>query len=1069
MRLLFTATPMVSFARHKHRILLLVLALIGGLVNLSTSTFAERLSIKSYTSADGLGSSFVNYLMRDSRGFMWFCTRDGLSRFDGARFVTYRIGDQNSPPGIEWITETRDGSYWVTTTGGLYRFKYDSVSESEAANDSRPRLNAEFITTARGGLLEDRKGNLWYGGDGLYRVEERAGKVSVQKVELNLPLLPKRSFLIGKMSEAADDSLWLDTTQGWVRRLADGRLIFYPYQTVSIAGDRALLVDEDDRLWLANGFDLYVLKPEPPEALANLGQVTVRTLQPTYVLPANTEKAIRLPERAGEILRFSAGDFLTRYTSRRLYQTTDRHIWLTTERELLEFDGRVFHRLTVEQGLPAAMSMIGEDAAGNLWIGGQTTLVRLDRRGLISYGETDGFHSTAIHAINEAKDGTLYFADGDFYLTGFDGKHFATAPLGLEQAPKSLWTSRYAFLDSHNEWWILTNKKLYHFAAANLQRPLATYTSRDGLTGDAMFQIYEDRFGDIWVSVRGDDESNGLSRFERSQNRFHSFTEVEGYPSGKSVSSFAEDRQGNLWLGFYEGGIARYVNQRFTEIHTADGMPQGFITDLHLDREGRLWLSSANGGLSRIDDPGAEKVSFVSLTTDDGLSSNNIRTLTEDHFGNIYAGTVRGIDQISPVTNRIKHYSVNDGLAGDFVVDSRCDKQGRLWFATTSGLSQLRPTTDEGHAPPTIWLGGLSIAGVRQPLPELGIKDIASIELSHTQNNVQVDYFGLEFHAGETLRYQYRLEGADADWRPPTEQRTMTFPNLRPGSYRFLVRAVNAQGVASETPALVSFTILSPVWQRWWFLLLMTLLSAAGVATILRFRHARQLERRQSEEALRRARDRRLLELEQVRRRIAADLHDDIGSNLTQISLLSEVAQRRLNGAEVPVKEQLLNIAKLSGELIDSMSDIVWAINPKKDYLGDLSQRMRLFASDLLTARDIRFRFLSTDFAPDLKAGANIRREFFLIFKEGINNIARHATCTEAEIEFIVNQDRLLLTLTDNGKGFDVTKESNGHGLTTMRERALALGGSLDIVSRPGRGTSLRFSIPLTPEDQEVD
>jgi signal transduction histidine kinase len=236
------------------------------------------------------------------------------------------------------------------------------------------------------------------------------------------------------------------------------------------------------------------------------------------------------------------------------------------------------------------------------------------------------------------------------------------------------------------------------------------------------------------------------------------------------------------------------------------------------------------------------------------------------------------------------------------------------------------------------------------------------------------------------------------------------------------------------------------------------------VVTSVRFRHARQHERRQSEEALRRARDNRLRELEQVRRRIAADLHDDIGSNLTQISLLSEVAQRRLNGAEVPVKEQLSNIAKLSRELIDSMSDIVWAINPKKDYLGDLSQRMRLFASDLLTARNIRFRFLATDFAPDLKAGANIRREFFLIFKEGINNIARHAACTEVEIEFCVEAEHLHLSLTDNGKGFELTEKSQGHGLVSMRERTLALGGVLEIDSQPGEGTTLRLTIPLSSQ-----
>src|SRR4030095_5035441 len=137
----------------------------------SNQVLAERLPVRVYTSADGLGSSFINHLMRDSRGFMWFCTRDGLSRFDGARFVTYRIGDKNEPPNIENISETRDGSYWISTTNGLYRFKPDAVSRPDATNASRPMLHAEFISTHKGVVLEDQKGNLWFGSGALFRLE----------------------------------------------------------------------------------------------------------------------------------------------------------------------------------------------------------------------------------------------------------------------------------------------------------------------------------------------------------------------------------------------------------------------------------------------------------------------------------------------------------------------------------------------------------------------------------------------------------------------------------------------------------------------------------------------------------------------------------------------------------------------------------------------------------------------------------------------------------------------------------------------------------------------------------
>ena len=1019
---------------------------------------AERLPIKTYTSADGLGSSFLNDLMRDSRGFMWFCTRDGLSRFDGARFVTYHVGNRNAPPGIESITETRDGSYWITTTGGLYRFKRDAVSQPNAANSSSPTLNAEYIDFRRGHLLEDRNGNLWYGGGRLFHVEEKDGTVSFQEVDLNLPVPENRGPGVIGMREARDGSLWLDTTVGLVRRLPDGRVIFYPIETNSTMSDRMCLVDENQRVWYVLGLALYVLQPEPLESLSHLGRVTVRTLKPTYVLPANTEKEIHLPEKAGEILLFTAGDFLSRYRAHRLCQTSDKHIWLTTDRELIEFDGRVFHRFTAAQGLPPGMSTLAEDSGGNLWISGPAVLVRLDRRGMTSYGDADRFHSPSIHAISEAKDGILYFADGDYYLTHFAGKSLETERPAVPHDAKFLWTSRFAFLDSRNEWWILTDKRLYRFSRSNLDKPLASYTTRDGLKADAVFQIYEDKRGDIWVSLQPTNPNKGLGRFERSRNRFYTFSEAEGFPPGKSVSSFAEDNHGNLWLGFYEGGLARYADNRFTQFGTADGVPEGVLTDLQVDRKGRLWMGATTGGVSRIDDPGAEQPSFDSLTTNNGLSSNNIRTITEDKLGNIYLGTVRGVDRISPEANHIKHYSVSDGLAGDFVVDSRCDKNGVVWFATTNGLSRLVPTADESHPPPAIWLGGLRISGIPQALSELGENKIAVIELSPTQNNLQMDYFGLDFHAGETLRYQYRLEGADTDWSAPTEQRSVTFGNLRPGTYRFLVRALDSHGASSEEPATASFKILPRIWQSWWFIALSSMLVGTIALAIMRQRAARRRER---EQVLRQARDDRLRDLEEVRRRIAMDLHDDIGSSLTQISILSEVMRQRVGRHDSPVNEPLSMIATSSRELVDSMSDIVWAINPQKDHLSDLVQRMRRFASDVFTARDIDFELRLPGTDRDIKLEANLRREVFLIFKESINNMVRHSRCTTADIELELTAEFLLLTLSDDGKGFDASRQGEGHGLISMRERAGHIGGKFELVSSDGEGTTVTLKVPL--------
>ncbi len=269
---------------------------------------------------------------------------------------------------------------------------------------------------------------------------------------------------------------------------------------------------------------------------------------------------------------------------------------------------------------------------------------------------------------------------------------------------------------------------------------------------------------------------------------------------------------------------------------------------------------------------------------------------------------------------------------------------------------------------------------------------------------MQIDFFGLSFAAGDAVRYQYKFEGAGGEWSAPTEQRTVT-ANLSPGKYRFLVRAVGPDGAGVGSPASVSLNILPPVWQRWWFLAL-----AALVAGSVIYRVAR-------------ARARRALLLERVRTRIATDLHDDIGASLSKIAILSEVVSHRVNadanGAGSPVAEPLATIAGTSREMVDSMSDIVWAINPKRDRLSDLAQRMRLFASDLLSARDIQFTFRAPDAARDITVGADLRREVYLIFKETVNNLAKHSACEDAEIELRLAGSRLVVRVSDNGKGFD--------------------------------------------------
>jgi signal transduction histidine kinase len=283
----------------------------------------------------------------------------------------------------------------------------------------------------------------------------------------------------------------------------------------------------------------------------------------------------------------------------------------------------------------------------------------------------------------------------------------------------------------------------------------------------------------------------------------------------------------------------------------------------------------------------------------------------------------------------------------------------------------------------------------------------------------------------------------DRDWGEPTEQRTVILANLSPGPYRFLVRAVNANGTVSETPASISFRILPPIWQRWWFLALVVLAIATGIYTLYRYRV------------------RQLLEVERVRMRLATDLHDDIGASLSQIALLSEVIRQQGNQNDPQTTERLSKIARVSRELVDSMSDIVWAINPNRDSIDDLTHRMRRFASDTLTAREIKVRFSAPESDESTRLGANTRREVFLIFKEAVNNIARHSGCVTVDIQVEASPGWLTLRLEDDGRGFAPSADHDGHGLASMRARAQSLGGSLEVISEDSRGAIVILRCPV--------
>jgi signal transduction histidine kinase len=443
-----------------------------------------------------------------------------------------------------------------------------------------------------------------------------------------------------------------------------------------------------------------------------------------------------------------------------------------------------------------------------------------------------------------------------------------------------------------------------------------------------------------------------------------------------------------------------------------------------------------------IDRAAAERPRLVrGYSRKNGLADDAITSIVEDRRGRLYIGTRRGLDRVDPASGRIRHFTVADGLAAQETHLAYRDRHGVLWWSTSRGLSSHVPGDDPAEAAPSALVDTVRIDGDAQPLSDLGETIVGPLKLPSARSRIEIGFFALSFMPGEAPKYQYALEGIDA-WSPPTEQQLVTYPRLAPGNYRFLVRAVQRDGTPGRSPASVTFAIPPPIWARWWFL-------AIVAATVMLAAHAAH-----------RIRTARLLEIERIRTRLAMDLHDDIGSTLSQVAVLSEVARQRAGG-DRQVAEPLARIAEISRQLVDAMSDVVWAINPERDSLRELAQRMRGFAAETLDARNIQLRFDAPSGDGDIRLGADVRREMFLIFKEGVHNLLRYAQCTRADISLSLQDGTLVLSIADDGVGLDATVRGGGLGLRSMQERAKRIGADLSVRLAPGEGASVRLVVPL--------
>jgi signal transduction histidine kinase/ligand-binding sensor domain-containing protein len=971
---------------------------------LSFAGRAVQLPVRTYTTADGLPRNTIYCVVPDSRGFLWLCTPEGVARFDGYQFQTYGV-DQGLPsPIVNAFVETPAGLLVAGTDTGV------AVLKTRAENRAHDRFEVYYPGPTRldrqvNALLVDRSGVLWCGtSGGLFRVRWTG---STPRFEV---VAPDKS--ITSLAQDQVGNLWAaDFHTGIVELTLAGEIRPYGEREGLPPGMKdvsSVAVDGEGTVWVGTHSGLCRLRRNAAPDGSIVERIFTSEIGPYYrILSLYVGRSGRLwagsPGRANQWTGDPKHPF---------------HSW---------GEGEVFFR--------SGVLAFGEDGAGNLWIGtSEEGAKRVVPDGFRTYTESEGLARRGVNAFVQDRNGNLFAVtlSDSLDLNLFDGVRFHTVHPAL---PPSIhwfgwgWGS-IALEDHEGDWWLATGEGLCRFGGRGgpvglaHARPRTVYTTKDGLASNDIFRLFEDSRGDVWVATVN---PSSLSRWDRAIGSFQKPPII--VDNGQTFTAFAEDRGGHVWIAS-SASVYRWRDGRLVRVDGPEAAPAS-ASALFVDRSGSLWLAGREG-LFRCDDPVNKRPGFLKVLSD------ATRCVTQDRWGRIYACTGRGVTCLNPATGRLRRFTTADGLAPGVIQCAYADRRGDIWFGLSMGASRFTPQPDVPHPPAPVYITSIRSSARDVPVAEGGAASVAGISLRPYENSIEVDFVGIELGAGRSLDYEYKLEGAQRDWLALGRERSIRMAGLAPGSYRLLVRAIDSEGVVSNPPASVALFVTTPLWRRWWALALMS----TTLATLLYIAHRQRMQR--------------VLELERVRTRIATDLHDDVGASLSQVAIMSEVVSR---GATAD-REALKEIARTSRELLQSMSEIVWAIDPSHDRLHDLILRMRWFAGETLSGRGVSLHFSVAGEERELRLNVDTRRHVFLIFKESVNNVVRHARARHVKVVLQADQNLLVLEVTDDGCGFD-SGQCSGHGLRNMAERARALGGSLEVTSRPGYGTHVALHVSL--------
>jgi signal transduction histidine kinase/ligand-binding sensor domain-containing protein len=945
---------------------------------------------------------------------------------------------------IAGIVEAKDGFLWTLAGGELVRFdgvKFTHVPVESFAGPPARKIR-EFTQTRDGGLAF-----------GLF--DGTIVRVGAGKVTITPPILPHNQLRLEALSESDDGGL-----------LA----VFNDESVWLVRGDEATRITENDglppgahcrfttdqagHLWFAKGDYVGVKRGEKFETLHRFSDTHVRVAaaRDGGVWIGAGSRLLRFGEgrRLEEIAELPLKNVPVRPTI--LLEDRKGAVWFGTYASgLFRFDGSRFASVPISHRQPVSLT---EDREGSMWVGTSGGgLNQVQPRTMTLEGDETGVPYQAVQALAEDERDHLWAVTQNGLLATRQDGGWKTSD---EIKPDG--EVRCIAAEPSGALWIGTkNGSLQRWSEGRL----TTWGRTEGISAQGPVNLIVGRNGDLWI---GSSRPGGIQRLRNG--RLETF---ELPQPATIVRAMTEDAAGDMWIAASGKQMVRISHDQLIDESARFASVGPNVHLLQATPDGALWIGYEHGGIARF-----KSGSFGRITTHEGLPHDNIEFMLPDNRGWMWIAAGESIfkvsqrelvnvaegrsTQVQPV-----RYGHDQGVRPVFgaTVGALLRRDGKLWLPMATSLAIIdpaleRPLTD----PPPVWIVEVRVDG-RVVAAHGGIFPVAEgvevatsiLSLAPDHRRLDLDFTALSFRTPSNVQFRYRLDHFDDRWIDAGSRRSISYSRLHAGDYRFRVQACSSDGVWNETGATFAFIVKPFFTETWWFRGA-AIMAFAGLV----FGVTRTISVRRLREKLRAARQETALERE--RARIARDIHDDLGGRLTQIVLLSGLVARD-RAAPEKVSERVEEISETARQLIKSLDETVWTVNPRNDTLPHLISYIGQFAVNFLRTAEITCNLDVPDDPPPLPVSAELRHNLLLAVKEALTNVVRHARATRVVFRARLTTTSLELRIEDNGQGLRGTAEAPGaDGLQNMRQRLTQIGGRCEIQSNPGAGTHVSLILP---------